>query len=256
MTPPSQRYSSWIRTFHSTREAGIRLVCFPHAGGGAGFYFPLSGLLPPEVQLLAVQYPGRQDRRNEPGIGDIGTLADRIADALQLRHGGDRLAFFGHSMGAAVAFETARRLEQHPGSSPVHLFVSGRPAPCAHDQRPEQYLHLRDDEELIAELSMLSGTDPALFSTPELRELLLSPVRADFRAIETYRCTPGASVGCPITALTGNADPLVSPAQVRMWQAHTSASCTLHVYEGRHFYLAERFGEVADQICRTLKEYL
>src|SRR5687767_15700848 len=97
----------WIRQYHPAPGSPIRLVCLPHAGGSASFYFPVSRSLSPEVDVLAVQYPGRQDRRHEPMVADIPALSRLVAD--ELAGWLDKpLALFGHSMGASLAFEVAQ----------------------------------------------------------------------------------------------------------------------------------------------------
>src|SRR5580693_3664644 len=126
----------WVRHFHPSATAVSRLICFPHAGGSASYYFPVSAALSPNIEVLAVQYPGRQDRRNEKNLEDIGELADRAFEAVVPWSKGP-VALFGHSMGAIVAFEVARRLERNAGISLLALIVSGRrglqrtePKPC------------------------------------------------------------------------------------------------------------------------------
>ncbi|MEY9893890.1 surfactin synthase thioesterase subunit [Catenulispora sp. MAP12-49] len=56
----------WIRRYHPSPDAPVRLLCLPHAGGSASFFRAVSQALAPKVEVLAVQYPGRQDRRGEP----------------------------------------------------------------------------------------------------------------------------------------------------------------------------------------------
>src|SRR4051794_9909349 len=135
----------WLRRFHPAPQAAARLVCLPHAGGSASYYHPLSAALSPAVEAVAVQYPGRQDRRSEPLVDDLLVLADRLADALADEPG--PLALFGHSMGAVLAFEVARRLERE-GREIAALFVSGRRAPTAHR---DEWLHRVGDAELLDE---------------------------------------------------------------------------------------------------------
>ncbi|MDI5968716.1 thioesterase II family protein [Streptomyces sp. SL13] len=229
----------WIRRFHPAPAAGERLVCFPHAGGSASFFLPVSTALSPGVEVLAVQYPGRQDRRAEPGIPSVPDLADRIAQALT---GWDDkpLTFFGHSMGAAVAFEVARRMEAE-GRGPVRLFASGRNAPS----RPrDENVHLRDDAGLIAELRKLNGTDSSLLEDEELLAMILPATRSDYTAIETYRCAEETQVACPVTVLVGDDDPKTTLDDARAWKLHTTGPFDMRIFNGGHFYLSRRSAEV------------
>ncbi|MFF4591288.1 thioesterase II family protein [Streptomyces sp. NPDC001388] len=229
----------WCRRFDPAPDAAHRLVCFPHAGGSASYYLPVATALSPRVDVVAVQYPGRQDRRNEPLIDDIGTLADQVHEVL--RGWDDRpLTFFGHSMGALVAFETARRFERE-GGGPVRLFASGRRAPSRY--RDEQ-VHRRDDDGIIAEIKSMSGTDDRLLGDEELIRMILPALRGDYRAVETYRCAPDATVGCPVTALVGDSDPKTSVDEARDWEKHTTADFDLRVMPGGHFYLNSRAADV------------
>jgi surfactin synthase thioesterase subunit len=219
------------------------LVCFPHAGGSASYFFALSRLLAPAVEALAVQYPGRQDRRRENGIDNIPELADRTADALQAWT--DRpFAFFGHSLGAVLAFEVARRL-QGAGTPPFWLFVSGRRAPCQHRN---ENVHLRDDAGVVAELRRLSGTDQRVLDDKELVDLILPMTRNDYRAIETYVHVPGSPLTCPVTAFVGDADSKNTINEVSAWARHSTGEFALRVFPGGHFYLDKCWQEIASTI--------
>src|SRR5215203_6385281 len=111
----STEESLWARCFHPAPDAPAQLVCFPHAGGSASFYFPVSAQLSPTAEVFALQYPGRQDRRKESSPDDLATLADQVYEALRPRLKDRPTTFFGHSMGATLAFEVARRLEADGG---------------------------------------------------------------------------------------------------------------------------------------------
>ncbi|MEV6210455.1 alpha/beta fold hydrolase [Kitasatospora sp. NPDC051914] len=241
--------SRWLRRFHQADDAAVRLICFPHAGGAAGFYFPMSRALSPYVDVHAVQYPGRQDRRSEPGSVDIDELADGIVGALAPILDGGPLAFFGHSMGAVLAYETARRLERRAGFSPVVLFASGRRAPS---RRREENVHLRGDRALLEELRQLGGTAPELLDDHEVMQALLPAIRRDYQAIETYRHRPGTEPSCPIAVLTGDDDPRTTLDEARDWKHHTTGGCTLHVIPGSHFFLSEHTQDVAALITARL----
>ncbi|WTG93975.1 thioesterase domain-containing protein [Kitasatospora sp. NBC_01560] len=230
-------------------DAPSRLVCFPHAGGSASYFLDWSAALSPFADVLAVQYPGRQNRFGEPVIESIGALADRIHEAL-LPWADRPLTFFGHSMGSAVCFEVARRFDRDGTAGPVHLFVSGGRAPS---RFRDSAVHRLPDDELIDEMARLGGTDARVLADPELRALVLPAVRGDYTAVETYRCEPGTVVSQPITALTGDADPRASLEEVRDWAGHTTAAFDLRVFPGGHFYLAEQRAAVQEVLIAQLR---
>jgi surfactin synthase thioesterase subunit len=208
-------------------------VCFPHAGGSAGFYLPFSAALYPRIEVLAIQYPGRQDRGGEPFVETITELADVVAAVLLAAEDDRPLALFGHSMGALVAYEVARRLEA-VGTALAGLFVSARGAPSG--PRPAASRH-RSDADLVAALRRLDGTDAAVLTDAALLQLILPAVRNDFRALDSYTYRPGAGLGCPVTALVGDADPTTTIAQADAWRRHTTGAFARHVFPGGHFYL-------------------
>ncbi|MGC4750679.1 thioesterase II family protein [Micromonospora sp. DT201] len=241
---------TWIRTVRRRTQASARLVCFPHAGGSASYFHALGGLFGDAVEALAVQYPGRQDRRSEPAFTDLGRLADRLADVLAPELTG-RYAFFGHSYGAILAFEVIRRLERRGTPLPELLFVSGRRAPSV---AREEDVHRRDDAGVIAEMRQLGGTETSLLDDPELIEMIMPALRADYTAVETYRCEPAdAVVGCPIDVLIGDSDPRVSVDDAKAWTGHTTASCELRIFPGGHFYLADQAAAVTGHIAARLR---
>ncbi|MEU3403707.1 alpha/beta fold hydrolase [Streptomyces sp. NPDC006670] len=240
--------TTWIRQFHPAPQARMRLLCLPHAGGSASAYFALSRTLTPEVEVLSVQYPGRQDRRSEPLLGSIGELRDGIAGALEPWR--DRpLALFGHSMGAVLAYELARLLSRDGGTPPAHLFVSGRGNPA---QRVEMPLDELDDRAMIAALDDLGGTSIGLLDDEEVLRMVAPAIRSDYRAVRTYRHTPGPLLPCPVTALVGDADAMAAVEEVEKWRDHTSADFRLKVFQGGHFYLSNQFQKVGELVYDRL----
>jgi surfactin synthase thioesterase subunit len=237
----------WIRRFFPSPDAPVQLVCLPHAGGSASFFRPVAQALNPRVEVLAVQYPGRQDRHREPMIDTIDGLADQVCRSVT--GAVDRpFALFGHSMGATLAFEVAVRLEQ-AGRVAERVFVSGRRAPSCH--RDEQ-VHKRDDAGIVAELRGLSGTDQQVFGDEELMRMVLPAVRNDYRAAETYVCTTDHRLRSPVTALTGDDDPRASHDEVRAWSAHTRGAFEMVRYPGGHFFLVDH----APDVIRVIRERL
>ncbi|MFG7942579.1 thioesterase II family protein [Streptomyces cacaoi] len=240
----------WFRRYHPTAADGAaRLVCFPHAGGSASFYHPVSAAFAGGADVVALQYPGRQDRRREPCVTDLSELADRITGKL-LELDERPTVFFGHSMGAVLAFETAWRLEQKgSGAAPHALVASGRRAPSTH--RPET-VHRRDDDGIIAELRLLDGSDQKVLGDEEVLRMALPAIRGDYEAIEKYRCDEERRVRCPITAVTGDEDPRTTLDEAEAWGRHTEGAFRLEVLPGGHFFLTGQQAAVISLISREL----
>jgi surfactin synthase thioesterase subunit len=250
MTGSSVQYEKWLHTYQPAQDDAVRLVCLPFAGGSASFFFPVAKALGSAVEVLAVQYPGRQMRRHEPGIDNIPEFADQIFAAL--RHAGDRpLALFGHSMGAVIAYEVATRMRQAGLPSPVRLFASGRRAPSRY--RDEQ-VHNGSDQQLVAELRRLGGPNARMLSDPEMLAMILPAVRSDYRAIERYQHDPEGGLDCPVTVLTGDSDPRVSPAEARAWAEHTTGPFEMRVFGGGHFFLVDHSADIVELIALRLSE--
>jgi surfactin synthase thioesterase subunit len=236
----------WCRRYHPADNPTARLVCLPHAGGSAPFYRPVAVALGGGgIDVVAVQYPGRLDRHTERPADDLSVLVDQVHEVLR-RQPPLPLTLFGHSMGAVIAFEVTRRLEAE-GQTPARLFASGRRAPSTH--RDEE-AH-RSDEAVMAEVRRLSGTASVLLGDEDLMRATLPALRADFRAIETYRCEPGASVSTAITVLTGDADPKTTLDEARAWERHTSGDFDLRVFPGGHFFISDR----SKDVMRVLEEH-
>jgi surfactin synthase thioesterase subunit len=246
--PVSTHSNLWLRRFHPAPESRINLVCFPHAGGSASFYYPVSDALQPTLQVIALQYPGRQDRRLEPFLHTISDFADEAYLALKPL-AGQPIAFFGHSMGATIAFEVAQRMKHHLGVSPVTLFASGRRAPSRHR---DENVHQRSDDGLVAEMQLLSATDAQLLGDPEMLQMILPAIRSDYHAVETYRYSLGPKLSCPIIALIGDSDSRVTIDEAQAWDQHTTGDFELQTFSGGHFYLASHQAAVINLISDHL----
>lgn len=237
----------WVRRFHAANDDAPRLVCFPHAGGSASYFFSVAQALSPAVEVLAIQYPGRQDRHTEPLVDDIHVLADRIADNLTPWL--DRpFAFFGHSMGAVVGYEVARLLQER-GHRAEHLFASGRRAPSRYR---DENVHKLGDDGVIAEIRRLNGTDSQVLQDEEVLRMVLGAVRNDYRAIETYVHRIGPKLDCPVTALVGDQDPKTTIDEAESWSWHTTSAFELGVFRGGHFYLNSHRTEILRLITRRM----
>ena len=228
--------ATWLRRYHDADEGAPIVVLLPHAGGSASYFHPLSRALSPSLDARAVQYPGRQDRRHEP----VSQTVDEIVKGLlppvaRLVDTGRGVTLFGHSLGATISFEVARRLEHERGTPVAGLVVSAR---CAPSQHRSADIHLLDDDGLLGEVERLSGTDSSILRDEEMRALVLPTLRGDYRAAETYRYVPGPSLSCPVMTICGDTDPRVEPADLIGWEAHTVGPVRHVILPGDHFYFA------------------
>ncbi|MFG3396473.1 MULTISPECIES: thioesterase II family protein [Streptomyces] len=256
MISADHRSASALRVFSRRTHARARLICFPHAGGAAGGYRSWSLDASWDVEVGAVQYPGRGDRFEEPAAADMESLLDDLVPALTRACTGDELVsavFFGHSMGAAVAYEAARRLAV-TGHSPAGLVVSGQPGPSR--TRGGGALHRATDEELLADLERLGGTAPDVMNNSGLLEALLPAIRSDYRLIETYRPLPGGTLSIPVTVLYAGDDPEVTADEAAAWREVTSGPCEVEVFTGGHFYLETSRATVLPRVFGAVRAVL
>lgn len=244
--------ATWIARQSAQGECRLRLYCFPYAGGGTQIYRGYAQLLPPGIEVCMVQLPGRERRFGEPAPTSVD---ESVRGLLPVMRAETDLpwAFFGHSLGALIAYELARALRTEGLPSPRHLFVSAHRAPHLPDSNPP--IHDLPDGEFIEELTKLNGTPAEVFESPELVELMLPLLRADFAAAETYLYADEQPLECPITALGGESDPLVSVSEIEGWREQTTAAFNPHILEGDHFFLQQsqtQFLQILNNVLGTV----
>jgi medium-chain acyl-[acyl-carrier-protein] hydrolase len=249
-TTKASTMSPWLAVNRANPRAELRLFCFPYAGGDALVYRDWAASLPDSVEAVPVQLPGRGRLRKELPATRLEALVPALIAALT-PHFDKPFAFFGHSMGAMIAFELARRLRRERGPRPVHLFVSGSPAPQLPDRHPRTFD--LPEPEFIEELRRLNGTPREVLEHPELMALLLPVLRADFELVQTYVYTDGPPLECPITALGGAQDSLVPREDLEVWGALTCAPFELRMLSGDHFFLHASQREVLRVISDALQ---
>ena len=226
--------TSWLVFSNFRSQEKLRLFCFPYAGGGASIFRNWAAHLPAEVELCAIQLPGRGHRLMEPCFSQLTPLVHTLADIL-LPHLEQPFAFFGHSMGALISFELTRHLNKQFHICPSQLFVSGHGAPQLPRLSPP--IHNLPDEKFCEELRRLNGTPEEILEQPEIVQLLLPCLRADFAMCETYCYLADSPLTCPVTAFGGLQDQEVSREQIEGWNTQTNAPFLLKMLPGNHFFL-------------------
>jgi medium-chain acyl-[acyl-carrier-protein] hydrolase len=242
----------WFTCPQPQPTAKLRLFCFAYAGGGASVFREWSKLLPADIEVWAVQLPGRETRLREPAIVRLQPLVEAVSQAmLPMCNKTLPFALFGHSMGGLVSFEVARYLRRYDRLNPVHLFVSGARAP--HISAPHPPIHALPQPDFLHELKQFNGTPIAVLENTELMELLLPTLRADFELLETYTYTSDAPLSCPISAFGGTEDLKVCWEHVAAWKLHTTSQFSLHSLPGDHFFLHSARSGLLNNICEQLR---
>lgn len=225
----------------------MKLFCFPFAGGSAYSYKGLEAHLPASVRMVPVELPGRGRCANKPLLRSLRAMAEHAFDEVKSQLDGP-YAFFGHSMGACLAYELARRVESEGLTPPSHLFVSGRQAPSVPDKRRRWDLPPDAFRETLRELG---GCPPEILESEEYMEFFEPILRADFEAVETHTWASAALLGCPVSALIGDLDD-VTLEEAERWQEATRGQAVVFRFSGDHFFLFDYWQEVAELIALRL----
>lgn len=233
------------------RPASPRLFCFPHGGGSAAEYVGWARNLS-TVEVCGIQLPGRGNRLREPSFTDMDELVAAVVGKIPFGSHG-RFAFFGHSMGAVVAYEVTRLLLAQGRSLPERLILSGFRAPSRpRPLRTGVPLHQLPDDQLIAELAGRFGGFPdELVASRELRAMMAGYLRADCQVLETYQWRESEPLPVPITVLGGR-DDRVTLDDLRAWQRHTTEPVSVRLFPGGHFY----FREQGPAVLRTIADLM
>ena len=226
----------------------MRLLCLPYSGGSAMIYARWRRLLPSWIDVCPVEWPGRGARMDEPPMTDPRALASQLARELGAQLDAP-YALFGHSLGAVIAFELAHSLLDRGAPAPAILFASGAEAPAVRDG--SKWRQPLSDEALLRELRNLQGTPEEALSNAELMRSALPVLRADFLMCGAYVYRSRQPLPCPVHVFGGIYDE-TSREALRAWRQETSASFTLRMLPGHHFFIHTQQAELIDLIGTAL----
>jgi medium-chain acyl-[acyl-carrier-protein] hydrolase len=242
----------WTLTPEPRPDARLRLLCFHHAGGGAYGYRPWARLLRPDIELVAVQLPGRENRHGEPPLSSVESVLDGLVRALRESFA-TPYAVFGHSMGAILAYALALRVRRTGElAEPVRLFLSAARVPRAREPGADAAPVPLTDEALIRRLTRLGGTPRAVLDEPGLLRAFLPALRADFSILQQFSGDDEPPLDIPLTFLRGAEDRLVRAEHFSEWRARSLWPAHEHTLPGGHFYLHTVQGTVVGIVNHTL----
>ncbi|WP_314901640.1 alpha/beta fold hydrolase [Actinomyces naeslundii] len=238
----------WYESEASVGPLAPDLVLFPPAGSGPSIFRGFS-VKNTGCRIHVASLPGRGRRFDETPVRDWERLVEELVGHLEDLVG-DTVVLFGHSMGAIVAFEVARRLSVPP----VALFAAGAGAPVAAGSpvREQRWSQLTDVE-FVRQLSEIGGTPREVLASAELLEFMMPALRADFELVDTYRFVGGGVLSCPVFVLGGDEDATVTADDLAGWSTHTTASTSVTMFPGDHFFVQSAVGEVANLLRRNIR---
>lgn len=244
---------TWVTCTHPKIQAKMRLFAIPYAGAGTNIFRTWAALLPDDIELCAIRIPGRETRLRERPYVQIGPLVRALAQAMEPFL--DRpFALYGHSMGALIAFELARQLRRQHFPIPAHLLVSARHAPQLPDR--DSPLHILPDDLFVQRMQQrYEGIPTAILQNPELMELFLPVLKADFSIIENYQYVTEDPLACPITIFGGLQDK-VRNDELDGWREQTADEFECKQFMGSHFFIQSQRDPFLAEMSRILSFYL
>lgn len=245
--------NKWFASPKPNPAARLRLFCFPYAGGGTTVFWKWADHLPADVEVCLAQLPGRGTRLLHAPYTQMPPLVETLAREI-LPYTDKPFALLGHSMGALVSFELARLLNAERGLGPVHLFASGCSAP--HIQTTDHITYDLPEDEFIDDLRRLNGTPKEVLESPELMQLLMPSLRADFEVVQTYSYTPGQPLTCPITVFGGLQDSEVRSEKLDGWREETTGVVNFRMFPGEHFFIHSAQALILRALAQDLERVL
>jgi surfactin synthase thioesterase subunit len=235
-------------------EPRTRLFCFPFAGGSAVMFAGWGERLKPEIEVWTALPRGRGMRFREMPFKTAAAMVEEYLSALRpFLESRPNLpfAFYGHSLGGLLAFEITRRLQAEGLPMPAQVFV-GASTPPHLGVIHEEIHHLPDPEFVMAIQERYAGIPAEVLKEPELMEIFLPALKADFAAYEQYRFEEMAPICCSLTAFAGASDKGIAPELIEEWGRHTEGEFLLRTVPGDHFFLTTSAEAVLGAIRESL----
>ncbi len=252
--PSVPTLETWLTCATPKPNAALRLFAFPYAGAGTVVFRGWDSALPAQVEMNVVRLPGRETRLRETPFSTMPPLVSALADAL-IPALDKPFALYGHSMGGLVAFELTRELRRRGERMPLQLLISARRAPQLAD--PDTPLHPLSDAAFVKEMQRRYDSIPAaILNSPELLELFVPVLKADFAVIETYSYQAAPPLDVPIAVFGGTHDHVLRAGDLEGWAEQTSGAFALQKFVGGHFFIQSQQAAFLSAVNRIIARHL
>ena len=241
--------NNWFVPFKINPNNSLGIFCFYYAGGASTVYRPWINHISSNVDLIVVQLPGRENRFREALMTSMDLVIENLYSNF-LSFYDKPCVFFGHSLGALIAFEFAKKLQDYSHFNLKHLIASGSRAPNTPIRR--EPIYALPDQELFAQIQKYNGIPQDLLNEKELlMDIMLPIIRADFTISDPYQCFSEVKLEVPITAFGGKDDDTFPVEGLLKWGLHTD-TFNNKLFEGDHFFIKSSFQEVIDSVNEIL----
>lgn len=246
---PEDGLDSYLVKLRENDKAKLRLFCFPYAGGSAIIYSGLEKNFPDDIDVFAIQPPGRGVRFNEPAITSLETLVSELLISIS-PYLDKPFLFLGYSNGSLMAFELARRLQLRGMPVPAHMILAARRAPHLPSITPQKHNMSYDD--FINELRKFSYTPEKILNDPEIMSVFMPMLRADFALGELYQCQTSPVLNVSSSLFWGQKDEAATKEGMAAWQDLISGDCEMIEFEEGHFFIHEEPEHFAAELIRVI----
>ncbi len=241
---------SWLIPVRENPNARLRLFLFHYAAGAASIYRTWGEGLPEDIEIFALQLPGRETRMSEPLLTSIPVLVQNLHRVMRPLLDKPWVSF-GHSMGCVLSFELLRSVRRAKERMPLRYFGSGRRGPGVPSRHPD--MHTMTDAELLEALRQYGGTPEEILNEPDFMAMLYPIIRADFQALETHVFADEAPLEVPFSIYCGRDDERATPDELEDWKDYSSAECEIKLFDGGHFYINTHRHQVLEMLSRDLE---
>lgn len=247
----TKQKNKWFFTLKEKPESQIRVIALPFAGGGPSAFHSWHPIFSDNIELIVINYPGRETRFTEKPVNDPEEMVSEIVNSLS-DYSDKPFVLFGHSMGAMLAYFVTCELQRKQLMMPEILFVSGMRAP--HIASRSEPVKQMNDEDLVNSLNKYGGMPAELFKNKELLQIFLPIIRADLEMLGRVPVEKSDNVNVPIFAYGGELDQTFTKDDLQQWDQYSDVEFKLHLMPGGHFYINQHRNEllraIEDDISR------